>query len=187
MGALAGLAAALLVKTPVAWMVAPLGGAIAGGLTGYLMAMQRQASWEDEGRKRKRDEEDNRRWHAQQYWQAEVRRVMQQQQQQQQGQDGSSFGQQRQQQQQQRRATREHKPGEDAGGWRHLDDYGMLGLQRTPPPTAAAIASAYRREAMKWHPDHNQHLPVARLDECEERFKALNGVYGRLRRVCARA
>ena len=40
-------------------------------------------------------------------------------------------------------------------GWRHLDDYALLKLARSPPPTAAMVAAAYRREAMKWHPDHH--------------------------------
>ncbi len=55
--------------------------------------------------------------------------------------------------------------------------------RRTPPPTAAELASAYRREAMRWHPDHNQLKPAAEVDDCEARFKQLNEAYGRLRRA----
>eukprot|EP00966_Prymnesium_polylepis_P266065 6145920-Prymnesium_polylepis.1 len=162
-----------------------------GGLTGYLMAAQRRSSWEQEGRKRRRDEEDNRNWRAQQYWQAEVRRIM----------EGSAAGQargsgqqgkqrrwgrgQREQQQQRHQRARE-QPAAAAehprGGWRVMDDHALLGLRQTPPPTTADLASAYRREAMRWHPDHNQGLPAAELENCEERFKRLNEAYGRLRR-----
>ena len=169
MGMLAGLVTAILVKTPVAWLGAPVGGAAIGGLTGYLMAMSRQASWESEGRRRQRDAEDNRMWEAQQFWQAEVRRVMQ-------GQRASRFGSQQQRQRQRDRASQEARPRST------VDDFGLLGLERTPPPTAAEVASAYRREAMKWHPDHNLHLPASELAECEEHFKALNEAHGRLRR-----
>ena len=63
-----------------------------------------------------------------------------------------------------------------------MDDYALLGLSRTPPPTRAAISAAFRREAMKYHPDHNQRLAASELAEYSERTKRISEVYGRLRR-----
>ena len=64
-----------------------------------------------------------------------------------------------------------------------MDDYALLGLSRTPPPTRAAISAAFRREAMKYHPDHNQHLAASEYAEYSERTKRINEAYGRLRRA----
>ena len=49
--------------------------------------------------------------------------------------------------------------------------YEELGVERRADE--AAIRSAYRKLALKWHPDKNQHNAV----EAEERFKALQAAY----------
>ena len=58
--------------------------------------------------------------------------------------------------------------------------YDILGVAKGA--SDVEIKKAYRKLAMKWHPDHNLHLPAAERDEGEERFKAINDAYGRLRR-----
>ena len=75
-----------------------------------------------------------------------------------------------------------HASSTRSDDWRAMDDYALLGLQRTPPPSPSEIASSFRRQAMKWHPDHNQDKSDADRRECEERFKAINSAHGRLRR-----
>lgn len=100
-----------------------------------------------------------------------------------QGRQQKQQGRQQKQQGQQQRQQQRSAPAPPSGGWRQLDDYDLLGVRRTPPPTAAELASAYRREAMRWHPDHNQLKPAAEVDDCEARFKQLNEAYGRLRRA----
>jgi len=54
------------------------------------------------------------------------------------------------------------------------DHYGVLGIGRDVTP--AEIKSAYRREALRWHPDRNPGDP-----EAEERFKAASAAYEVLR------
>jgi hypothetical protein len=143
-----------------------------------VLALTINSAWEREGHRRTEDEEDNRRWQAQQYWQSEVRRVLQGQQQgRQQGRQGRS--QKRQQGGGAGEAQGKETQSED---WRSMDDWSLLGLARTPPPSTVEISAAYRREAMRWHPDHNQNESEEVRHDCEERFKKLNNAYGRLRR-----
>ena len=184
LGAFVGLAAAAAVKTPLALLAGPAGGAMMGGLTGYMMASRRRDTWEEEGRKRRRDEEDDRRWQAQQYWQREVRRVMAAAAGGSEGAaGGSKFRRRRGAAKERFRADKSAaNQGRAERLWEQMDDYELLGLQRRPAPTAAAVAAAYRREAMQWHPDHNQQLPAAELADCDSRFWRLNEAYGRVRR-----
>ena len=179
LGMLAGLGSALVLSTPTAAAFSSLGGAAVGALTGYLMAMRRQASWEREGRRREEEAERNLHWQAQAFWQEEVRRVMPV------PPVGGRGRQQRQQRQQRqgRQQLLQQPPPPPPGSWRRLDEYELFGLRRSPPPAAADISSAWRREAMRWHPDHNQSLPTAELAECDERSKRLNEAYGTLRRA----
>ena len=185
-GAVGGLLGAGLFKMP------PLipAGVVFGVAVGYLTALSRQGSWDDEGRKRQRDKEANFAWGAQRFWQDEVKRVL----------DGASRSrfrqraQESQRQQEQRQYQRQqegsrarhgdttHASSTRSDDWRAMDDYALLGLQRTPPPSPSEIASSFRRQAMKWHPDHNQDKSDADRMECEERFKAINSAHGRLRR-----
>ena len=160
--------------------VLSLGGAAIGAWFGHGRAVERQASWERAGHQRSRHAQANRAWQTQPFWQEQVRRVLRQQQQEQQQQQ-----QQYQQHQQQRRphSQAEQHPGErQQSDWRSMDDYALLGLSRTPTPTRAAISAAFRREAMKYHPDHNQRLAASELAEYSERTKRISEVYGRLRR-----
>jgi hypothetical protein len=182
-GALAGVLAAAFSKAAPLALGAPIGGALVGAAVGYLMAMQRTYSWEDDGRRRTRDAEHNRRWEAQAFWQAEVRRVMAAAAAREEH-GGARFD----------RGTRRERPQQprdespprrraSARDWRTFGDLELLGVPERPPATAAVLGAAYRREAMKWHPDHNQHLPPAELAECQERFAMLTEAYGRLRRA----
>lgn len=63
---------------------------------------------------------------------------------------------------------------------RHLDPYEVLGVPRDAD--ADAIKSAYRRQAMRYHPDRNPGDP-----EAEERFKQMSEAYALLRDPEARA
>ena len=180
-GGLTALAAKPM--APLVLLSMPFAGMLLGASIGYGMAAMRQRGWEEAGRKRKRDAEQNAQWQAQAFWQAEVRRVLMR--------DGgasrrSRFDrkreQQQQQQQQQRRQGWSSGAQAEETGWRHLDDYALLKLARSPPPTAAMVAAAYRREAMKWHPDHHMNSSAAEQHENKERFQKINDAYGRLRR-----
>ena len=64
----------------------------------------------------------------------------------------------------------------EAEAWRLMTDYELLGLQKPPPPlTAETVAAAFRREAMRYHPDHDA--------STEERFKAISAAHARIRRT----
>ena len=91
------------------------------------------------GLMRQTDAEANTDWRVQRYWLDEVSRVMP---------DGQ-------------KAT--FRPGgAGRGGFRSFvpggasvaeEDYELLGLRSSPPPSAAAIRQAFRRACMVWHPD----------------------------------
>jgi hypothetical protein len=71
-----------------------------------------------------------------------------------------------------------------------LEDYELLGLSRTPPPTERAIGAAFRAKAMAWHPDHHTDLSSEELAACTERFQRIVDAHARLKeahRVAARA
>ncbi len=63
-----------------------------------------------------------------------------------------------------------------------MDDHELLGVSPDVSPLSPLLAAAYRREAMRWHPDHNQSKSPAELRDCEARFQRLTEAYGRLRR-----
>lgn len=194
-GGLAGAVVALVFDAaPAMGALGATASAVTGAALGYAMASERRASWDTAGENRKKEETKNEAWPAQEFWQAEVRRVL--------SSSGGSGGEgsgsegfrrARQQQQQQPPKQEADWTGTsspnasgaasaDAASWREMDDYELLGVRRGEPLTPAALATAYRREAMRWHPDHNQQLSGAELKECEARFQQLNESYGRVRR-----
>jgi len=156
------------------WVLAgPPIGAIVGALGGYFMAAQRAATWEREGTRRADDEKHNRSWQVQAFWQNEVKRVM--------FGDASGDGASDHQQQMDRELDELNQQQKSRQlqmeDWREMDDYALLGLVRSPPPSSVSaaeeqqlqISAAFRREAMRWHPDHNQFMPEWELAEAEER------------------
>ena len=61
------------------------------------------------------------------------------------------------------------------------EDYELLGLRQSPPPTAAEVASAFRQQAMRWHPDMAS-SDAPNQAACTARFQKIVDAHARLRR-----
>mmetsp|Transcript_17322 Transcript_17322/g.41438 ORF Transcript_17322/g.41438 Transcript_17322/m.41438 type:complete len:195 (-) Transcript_17322:469-1053(-) len=127
-------------------------------------------TWKTVGELREHESTNNQGWKVRRYWLDEVARVMPE------------------WQKDDARRTRANR--RNFGGFRSKgggdeassDDYALLGLVQNPPPTAAAIASAFRAIAMTSHPDRQQGLTDAEHMKCTERFQQLLAAHSRLRR-----
>ena len=51
--------------------------------------------------------------------------------------------------------------------------YKIIGLSKTDKPTKDNIKKAYKKSALKWHPDRNRNKKKA----AEEKFKEINEAY----------
>jgi len=129
-------------------------------------------TWKTIGELRLHESSTNQGWKVRRYWQEEVARVMPE------FQKGN------------RNANHTHRHRRPFGGFRSAaaagdvaaDDYALLGLARSPPPTAAAIAAAFRALAMTAHPDRQHGLTDTQHAECTARFQSLLEAHARLRR-----
>ena len=123
-------------------------------------------TWRAIGELRRSESTSNQDWKVERYWLDEVARVLQWQEQRQPGPGWRfSFG-------RQAGATAE----EDAS------DYELLGLTASADLTEAAVAAAFRAQAMVWHPDLHHGLSPEELEECKQRFQRIMEAHSRLRR-----
>ena len=99
--------------------------------------------WSTIGAMRFEEKETNVDWRVQRYWLDEVARVMPDEQKPKGKQNTGARS----------RAFKSFLPG---GGKVDEEDYEVMGLVSSPPPTSSAIKTAFRRQCLKWHPDKQQ-------------------------------
>ena len=123
--------------------------------------------WRAIGEMRRRESDRNQQWKVKKFWLDEVARVLRYEVpraksrlrfgQSEQGADGSA----------------------DVSGCQP-DDYELLGLPMSPPPSEECVAAAFRAQAMRWHPD----LASPSAEEaCTERFRRIVKAHGKLRNL----
>jgi DnaJ-domain-containing protein 1 len=136
---------------------------------GVPQAGDAAVSWSATSELRRNELDSNSAWKVQRFWQDEVRRVM------------PDF-----QKARERNASGGGFKGFRAGGGDcpSADDYELLGLPRTPPPTSEAVAAAFRARAMTHHPDilAQRGLSEAELTKATGRFQKIVEAHSRLRR-----
>ena len=121
--------------------------------------------WKAIGELREREALSNRDWKVHRYWLGEVARVLQYEEQR----PGWRFA----------FGGGEHAEG---GAAATAEDYVLLELPSSPPPSAADVAAAFRRQAMVWHPDLARPRSSEEQGDCNERFQRIVDAHARLRR-----
>lgn len=118
--------------------------------------------WHAIGQMRRLEAEANTDWRVDRFWLDEVARVMP---------DAQKGG------------TGEHAgfAGFKRGAGVTDEDYALLELARSPPPTSGQVRAAFRRQCMQWHPDLNAAAEPAERAACHERFTSIVHAYKGLR------
>ena len=124
--------------------------------------------WSTIGAMRFEEKETNVDWRVQRYWLDEVARVMPDEQKPKGKQNTGARS----------RAFKSFLPG---GGKVDEEDYEVMGLVSSPPPTSSAIKTAFRRQCLKWHPDKQQDKSEEERAQCQERFQRICLAHERLR------
>lgn len=129
------------------------------------------ATWRVIGQMRHLDAEANTDWRVQRYWLDEVARVMP---------DGQKAT----------HRARGGGSGRTGGGFASFlpggkevceEDYELLGLASSPPPSSSAIRQAFRKQCMVWHPDLQQGKSDDERRECEVHFQKVVTAHQALR------
>jgi hypothetical protein len=181
-GGVVGVAIAAAAKTPLALVAIPMFTAI-GYALGNWSVSTRAAVWEDAGSLRNEERKVNDQWETQAYWQQQMRNF-------------ATDWQQRERRRYEQHQPREQQPAEEHEvfpDWRYMDDYQILGLHRgdfeqrsnsytTNKQLQSNVGSAFRAQAMSWHPDHHMDKDAKWQGECTERFRRIVRAHQALRK-----